>query len=438
MRIAVVGSGYVGLVAGAGFANLGNTVHGVDADARKIEALRAGRIPIYEPGLEELVSRNQAAGRLRFSTDIEAAIRESQIVLVAVGTPSGADGRADLSQVFDVARTVARSIRDYTIVMIKSTVPVGTNDRVTECIAAATKVPFDVVSNPEFLKEGNAVADFMKPDRVVIGARSERARETVRRLYLPLMRTAERILLMDPRSAELTKYVANAYLATRISFVNEIANLCERVGADAAAVRVGAGSDSRIGLRYFFPGCGYGGSCFPKDVRELLGMSEAAGLPLEVLGAVHRVNERQKSLLARKVLARLGSGARGARVAVWGLSFKPETDDMREAPSIAVVGALTEAGVQVAAHDPVAIDNARAVLPAGVEFTADEYAAAAGADALVICTEWQGYRTPDFDRLRATMRAPRIFDGRNLYAKFNLAEAGFEYYGIGTGAALPV
>ncbi|MBN1771575.1 MAG: UDP-glucose/GDP-mannose dehydrogenase family protein [Deltaproteobacteria bacterium] len=438
MRIAVVGSGYVGLVAGAGFANLGNTVHCVDADARKIEALGAGRIPIYEPGLEELVSRNQAAGRLRFSTGIEQAIRESQLVLVAVGTPAGPDGRADLSQVLEAARTVARAIREYTIVLIKSTVPVGTNDRVTQLIGSSTQVPFDVVSNPEFLKEGNAVADFMKPDRVVIGARTERARETARRLYLPLMRTAERILVMDPRSAELTKYVANAYLATRISFVNEIANLCERVGADAASVRVGAGSDSRIGLRYFFPGCGYGGSCFPKDVRELLGMSEQAGLPLEVLGAVHRVNERQKSLLARKLLARLGAEARGARVAVWGLSFKPETDDMREAPSLGVVRTLLEAGARVAAHDPVAVDNARAVLPAGVEYPADEYAAAADADALVICTEWQGYRTPDFDRLKATMKRPLIFDGRNLYAKFSLGESGFEYYGIGTGTALPV
>jgi UDPglucose 6-dehydrogenase len=438
MRIAVVGSGYVGLVAGAGFANLGNTVHCVDADPRKVEALQAGRIPIYEPGLEELVSRNQVAGRLRFSTEVETAIRESQLVLVAVGTPSGPDGRADLSQVLEVARTVAGTIRDYTIVMLKSTVPVGTNDRVTQLIGSLTRVPFDVVSNPEFLKEGNAVADFMKPDRVVIGAHTERARETVRRLYLPLMRTAERILLMDPRSAELTKYVSNAYLAARISFVNEIANLCERVGADAAAVRVGAGSDSRIGLRYFFPGCGYGGSCFPKDVRELLGMAEQAGLPLEVLGAAHRVNERQKSLLARKLVARLGDAARGARVAVWGLSFKPETDDMREAPSLGVIGALLEAGARVVAHDPVAVDNARAVLPAGVEYPADEYAAAAGADALVICTEWQGYRTPDFDRLKATMKRPLIFDGRNLYAKFNLAESGFEYYGIGTGTALPV
>jgi len=438
MHIAVVGSGYVGLVAGAGFANLGNTVHCVDADARKIEALRAGRIPIYEPGLEELVLRNEAAGRLRFSTEVETAIRESQVVVVAVGTPSGPDGRADLSQVVEVAKTIARAIREYTIVMIKSTVPVGTNDRVTQLIGSSCKVPFDVVSNPEFLKEGNAVADFMKPDRVVIGARTERARETVRRLYLPLMRTAERILLMDPRSAELTKYVSNAYLATRISFVNEIANLCERVGADAASVRVGAGSDSRIGLRYFFPGCGYGGSCFPKDVRELLGMSEQAGLPLEVLGAVHRVNEKQKSLLARKLLARLGAEARGARVAVWGLSFKPETDDMREAPALGVIAALLEAGVRVAAHDPVAVANARTVLPAGVEFPADEYAAAAGADALVVCTEWQGYRTPDFDRLRTTMKHPWIFDGRNLYAKFNLGETGFEYYGIGTGTPLPV
>lgn len=437
MRIAVVGTGYVGLVAGAGFANLGNTVHGVDTDIRKIEALRAGRIPIFEPGLADLVARNRAAGRLRFSTEIEQAIRESQIVVVAVGTPSGPDGRADLSQVLEVAQTIARSIREYTVVLIKSTVPVGTNDRVTELIASSTKVPFDVVSNPEFLKEGNAVADFMKPDRVVIGVRTERAREIVRLLYLPLMRSAERILVMDPRSAELTKYVANAYLATRISFINEVANLCERVGADVMSVRWGVGSDSRIGLRYFFPGCGYGGSCLPKDVRELLGMAEAAGSHLGVLAAAHRVNERQRLLLARKVLARLGDGVRGARIAVWGLSFKPETDDIREAPSLAVIGALLDAGARIAAHDPVAMENARAALPADIEYTADEYTAATGAEALVICTEWQGYRTPDFERLRAAMKVPRIFDGRNLYAKFNLAELGFEYYGIGTGTALP-
>jgi len=437
MRIAVVGTGYVGLVAGAGFANLGNHVRGVDADAAKIDALRAGTIPIYEPGLEELVARNAAAKRLSFSTDVAGAIGESDVVLVAVGTPAGPDGRADLSQVLGVADVIGRAIRHYTVVMIKSTVPVGTNDRVTERIASLTKVPFDVVSNPEFLKEGNAVNDFMKPDRVVLGARTEQARELARRLYLPLMRTAERILLMDPRSAELTKYVANAYLATRISFINEIANLCERVGADASAVRVGAGSDSRIGLRYFFPGCGYGGSCFPKDVRELLGTSRQAGLPLSILGAVHEVNERQKSLLARKVLARFGASLAGRRFAVWGLAFKPETDDMREAPSLGVIAELVRAGATIAAHDPVARQTARPVLPPQAEILEDEYEAAKGADGLILCTEWQGYRTPDFERLKGLLRTPAVFDGRNLYSKSGLAELGFEYYGIGTGKALP-
>ncbi|MBI5487325.1 MAG: UDP-glucose/GDP-mannose dehydrogenase family protein [Deltaproteobacteria bacterium] len=437
MRMAVVGTGYVGLVAGAGFANLGNTVRGVDRDAAKIEALQAGRIPIFEPGLGELVARNVAAHRLSFSTDVEAAVRDSEVVLIAVGTPSGPDGRADLSAVMAVADLVGAAIRAYTVVLIKSTVPVGTNDRVTERIAGRTKVDFDVVSNPEFLKEGAAVADFMKPDRVVIGARSERALELVRRLYLPLMRTAERILVMDPRSAELTKYVANSYLATRISFINEIANLCERVGADASAVRAGAGSDSRIGLRYFFPGCGYGGSCFPKDVRELLGTAEQYGLPLQILGAVHRVNEGQKALLARKVTARFGADLHGKRFAVWGLAFKPETDDMREAPSLAVVAALVGAGAEVRAHDPVARECARAQLPASVRLVDDEYEAARGADGLVVCTEWQGYRTPDFARLRGEMRLPVIFDGRNVYAKCGLAELGFEYYGIGVGKALP-
>jgi UDPglucose 6-dehydrogenase len=437
MHIAVVGTGYVGLVAGAGFANLGNVVRGVDADAAKIDALQAGKIPIYEPGLEELVARNVAAKRLSFSTDAENAVRESQVVLVAVGTPSGPDGRADLSAVMAVAELIARSIREYTVVLIKSTVPVGTNDRVTERIAAGTKVPFDVVSNPEFLKEGAAVADFMKPDRVVLGARTERAREIARRLYLPLMRTSERILLMDPRSAELTKYVANAYLATRISFVNEIANLCERVGADVSAVRAGAGSDSRIGLKYFFPGCGYGGSCFPKDVRELLGTAEQVGMPLDILGAVHRVNEGQKSLLGRKVLARFGRSLTGKRFAVWGLAFKPETDDMREAPSLGVIPLLVQAGAAVVAHDPVARGTARPLLPADVRLVDDEYEAARGADGLLLCTEWQGYRTPDFERLKAEMRTPIVFDGRNIYSKSGLVELGFEYYGIGVGKPLP-
>jgi UDPglucose 6-dehydrogenase len=437
MQITVVGTGYVGLVAGAGFANLGNTVRCADADAAKIAALRAGRIPLYEPGLEELVSRNAAARRLSFETDVPGAIRGADVVLIAVGTPSGPSGRADLSQVLDVARTVARAIDRYAVVVLKSTVPVGTNDRVTATIAALTKVPFDVVSNPEFLKEGNAVADFMKPDRVVIGARTEQAREIVRRLYAPLMRTAERILVMDPRSAEMTKYVANAFLATRISFVNEVANLCERLGADAAAVRQAVGSDSRIGLRYFFPGCGYGGSCFPKDVRELLGLSGEAGGPLSILAAVHDVNERQKSLLARKVIARFGQDLRGRRFALWGLSFKPETDDLREAPSLSVIAALVAAGATVAAHDPVAGPPARALLPSGAEVVDDEYEAARGADALIVCTEWQAYRTPDFARLKGLLRQPVVFDGRNLYPRFGLEELGFEHYGIGVGKPLP-
>ncbi|MDI7268410.1 MAG: UDP-glucose/GDP-mannose dehydrogenase family protein [Myxococcota bacterium] len=437
MRIAVVGTGYVGLVAGAGFANLGNAVRAVDADGAKIETLRAGRIPIYEPGLEDLVSRNVAAGRLSFSTDVAGAVREAEVALVAVGTPAGPDGRADVSRVMDVARTVGRSIERYAVVLIKSTVPVGTNDRVTETIASLTSVEFDVVSNPEFLKEGNAVADFMRPDRVVVGARTEKAREIVRRLYRPLMRTSERILVMDPRSAELTKYVANAFLASRISFINEVANLCERLGADAASVRVGVGSDPRIGLRYFFPGCGYGGSCFPKDVRELLGLSEQAGAPLGVLAAAHAANERQKLLPARKVAARFGPDLRGMKFAVWGLAFKPETDDVREAPALGVIAALVEAGASVAAHDPVAGEAARPLLPAGVEVVGDEYEAARGADGLILCTEWQAYRGPDFERLKALMRRPVVFDGRNLYASAGLTEAGFEYYGIGVGAPLP-
>lgn len=431
MRLCVLGTGYVGLVAGAGFANLGNTVRCADTDARKIEMLRSGRIPIHEPGLDELVSRNVAAHRLSFSTDIATSIRESEIVLVAVGTPSGPDGRTDLSQVLAAARAVAGAIERYTVVILKSTVPVGTNDRVTQLIAAATSVPFDVVSNPEFLKEGAAVADFMKPDRVVIGARSERAGEIVRRLYAPLMRTRERVYAMTPRSAEMTKYVANAFLAARISFINEVANLCERLDADVASVRRAVGADPRIGPRYLFPGCGYGGSCFPKDVRELLGMAEDAGAPLAVLAAAHEANERQKRLLALKVVRHFGGDLRGKRIAIWGLAFKPETDDLREAPSLVVIADLLGAGATVVAHDPVAGPAARGVVPAGVDIVEDEYDAARDADALVICTEWQEYRTPDFDRLRGLMRAPVIFDGRNVYPESGVDAAGFTYYGIG-------
>jgi UDPglucose 6-dehydrogenase len=437
-RIAVVGTGYVGLVAGAGFASLGNDVICTDSDSEKIKALQQGRLPIYEPGLDTLVARNVEAHRLHFKHDITTAMKDADVVLIAVGTPTGADGRADLSAVMAVAGLIGESIKKYTVVLLKSTVPVGTNEAVGARIAAKTdgKVRFDVVSNPEFLKEGAAVADFMKPDRVVIGTWSDKAREIVRQLYLPLMRTGERILFMDPRSAEMTKYVANAYLATRISFINEIANLCERVGADADDVRHGAGSDSRIGLRFFFPGCGYGGSCFPKDVRELLGVAESNGYPLQILGAAHRVNESQRELLAKKVHERFGKDLTGKRFAVWGLAFKPETDDMREAPSVVLINDLVRSGAAVRAHDPAAMVTARAVLPSSVTFVDNEYFAANDADALIVCTEWQVYRTPDFARLQSALRTPVIFDGRNMYANSGLSMLGFEYHGIGVGSNL--
>jgi UDPglucose 6-dehydrogenase len=337
----------------------------------------------------------------------------------------------------DVARTIGRTIERYAVVLIKSTVPVGTNDRVTELVAGETKVPFDVVSNPEFLKEGDAVNDFMKPDRVVLGARTDRALEVARRLYLPLMRTSERILAMDPRSAEMTKYVSNAYLALRISFVNEVANLCERLGADVSSVRTAVGADSRIGRRYLFPGCGYGGSCFPKDVSELRGLAAAHGYPLTILDAVHAVNERQKGLLALKAEAHFGGDVKGRRFAVWGLAFKPETDDMREAPSLEVIRRLVAGGAEVVGHDPVARETARPLLPPEVRIVADEYEAARGADALIVCTEWQAYRTPDFERLGSLMRGKVVFDGRNLYGHLGIEAIGFVHYGIGTGRALP-
>ncbi|MBK8481809.1 MAG: UDP-glucose/GDP-mannose dehydrogenase family protein [Proteobacteria bacterium] len=434
MRICVVGTGYVGLVAGAGFADFGNDVECVDVDLRKVEALGQGKIPIYEPGLEPLVQRNVREGRLRFSSEVARAVVDVDLVFIAVGTPPRDDGSADLSQVWEVARAVARHATGFTVVVNKSTVPVGTADRVLAILREeGAGKDFAVVSNPEFLKEGDAVNDFMKPARVVIGTDDERARERMRYLYAPFVRTLERIVLMDARSAEVTKYACNAMLATRISFVNELARLCTQVGADVEQVRTGMAWDDRIGSKFLFPGVGYGGSCFPKDLKALIATAREHALPLEVIDAVERVNERQKQYLAELVLEQLGARASEATVALWGLAFKPQTDDVREAPALAIVQRLAAAGVRLRLHDPVAGENFAALLPPSerVTYCADNYEAVRGADALLLVTEWRAYRRPDFRRVRGLMRQPNLFDGRNIWERAFVSELGFRYTGIG-------
>jgi UDPglucose 6-dehydrogenase len=431
MKLCVVGTGYVGLVAGTCFAESGNDVICVDIDQRKIAELRSGKVPIYEPGLEELIRRNTADGRLRFTTDLTTAVKEGMVCFIAVGTPADTDGSADVRMVLQAATDVARAMPGYRVVVLKSTVPVGTADRAREAMAAVTTHPFDVVSNPEFLKEGAAVEDFMKPDRVVIGGNSERALSLLKELYAPFVRTENPILVMDNRSAEMTKYAANAFLATRISFINEVANLCETVGADVAEVRRGIGFDRRIGHYFLFPGVGYGGSCFPKDVRAVICTAAEGGADFSLLKAVEAVNERQKRLLVGKVHARFGADLRGRKFAVWGLAFKPRTDDMREAPSVVTVEALLAAGAEVAVHDPEALARAQESFGERVSYHRVNYDALAGADALLIVTEWNEFRRPDFGRMRALMRTPVIFDGRNLYEPAVMRQEGFTYYPIG-------
>ncbi len=438
MRITVLGTGYVGLVAGAGFADFGNDVTCVDLDAGKIERLKQGILPIYEPGLEPLVIRNHQEGRLLFSTDIADSVRGCDVVIIAVGTPSAADGSADLSQVISAATAIGKAMSGFTVIVTKSTVPVGTAAKVKEAIGKATSQPFAVVSNPEFLKEGDAVNDFMKPDRIVIGTDDDRARDVLRHLYAPFVRTSDRVLLMDPVSAELTKYAANAYLATRISFMNDISNLCERVGADVEMVRRGMGSDQRIGPKFLFPGIGYGGSCFPKDVKAAMSTARDAGHPLEILEAVHRVNERQKMLLADKVIRHFTGSAPGAgrvlegkKIAVWGLAFKPGTDDTREAPALSIINRLLEAGAKIQAHDPVANEAMSKTLGDRVAYYDNNYEAATGAHALVLCTEWHQFRRPNFKRLKTLMADFALFDGRNVWEPQEVRELGFTYYGIG-------
>jgi UDPglucose 6-dehydrogenase len=430
VHIGVVGTGYVGLVVGTCLAENGNSVVCVDSDAAKVAALRRGEIPIYEPGLEEMVPRNVAEERLRFDTDLDAAVRESEILFIAVGTPQGEDGSADLRHVLGVAEAIGRAMNGPKLIVIKSTVPVGTAGRVRQPVAAVSGHAFSVVSNPEFLKEGAAVDDFLKPDRVVVGVENAQAEALMRELYEPFIRTGNPVLVMDPASAELTKYAANAMLATRISFMNEIANLCDRVGADVRQVRLGMGSDSRIGSSFLFPGVGYGGSCFPKDVKALLRMGEAAGSPMRVAGAVDAANDAQKAILVPRIEAHLG-GLDGKLVAVWGLAFKPRTDDIREAPALALIAELLRRGASVRAYDPKAGAAARSVLGDQVRICQRSYEAVEGADALVVVTEWAEFREPDFPRIKALMRRPAVFDGRNIYNPQLLREMGFHYEGIG-------
>ena len=430
MNIAVIGSGYVGLVLGACLAETGNEVTCADVDPAKIDGLRNNVLPIYEPGLEELVARNQSETRLAFTSDVATAIAQAEVVFIAVGTPPDEDGSADLRHVLDVADQIGEHSTREIVVVTKSTVPVGTATKVAAAVARKARYPFHVCSNPEFLKEGAAIEDFMKPDRVVLGVASDHARDVMAELYAPFVRTGKPVIFMDIASAEMTKYAANAMLATRISFMNEIANLCERVGADVDLVRKGIGSDSRIGPSFLFPGPGYGGSCFPKDVKALVRTAASVGTPLRVLEAVEAANDAQKGRLFEK-LSRVAGDLRGARVAVWGLSFKPQTDDMRESPALDLIDSLVAAGAVVCAHDPVAIEEARRRIGQAIQYAGSSYDALRAADALVVVTDWNEYRHPDFHRMRQLMKRPLVIDGRNLYDPERMRALGFTYDSIG-------
>jgi UDPglucose 6-dehydrogenase len=438
MKICVIGTGYVGLVAGAGFADMGNDVVCCDVDAQKIEGLRQGVMPIYEPGLDKLVVSNSAEGRLSFTTDVSRGVAGAEVILLAVGTPPGPDGSADLSYIFKAAEQVADALTGWAVLVTKSTVPVGTGDKIEALVKKRAKHEFAVASNPEFLKEGDAVNDFMKPDRVVIGADDKRAVETLRALYAPFTRTHDRMLVMDRRSAELTKYAANSMLATRISFMNDLANLCELLGADIELVRKGMGSDNRIGPKFLFAGPGFGGSCFPKDLRAAISTGREAGYKLEILDAVVAVNERQKRKLGEKVLAHFGGDIKGKRIAVWGLAFKPGTDDIREAPALVLIDQLLAAGATVTATDPVALDAVRKQLGDRIVYVESNYDCARDADALALVTEWHEFRRPSFERLKSIMRQPVVFDGRNIWSPTEMRAAGFTYYSVGRASKSPV
>ena len=434
MKIAVVGTGYVGLVTGTCFAETGNTVICVDIDKDKVEAMRNGKIPIFEPGLDLLFERNTRQGRLTFTTNLAEAIEEAQIIFLALPTPPGEDGSADLSYIMGVAKDLSTIIKDYKVIVDKSTVPVGTAEKVHAVLAEnLDESLFDVVSNPEFLREGVAVNDFMKPDRVVIGTSSDKAQKVMEQLYHPFLRQGNPIYFMDERSAEMTKYTANAYLATRITFMNEIANLCERVGADVDKVRAGVGSDSRIGKRFLFPGIGFGGSCFPKDVQALFKTAIANGYDFKILESVLNVNDKQRLLLAEKILAYFGADLTGKTIAIWGLAFKPNTDDIREAPALYTIDKLLSAGATIKVYDPEAMDNVREIYGNKIQFCEDQYEALIDADALGIVTEWSVFRTPSFSAMKEIMKEHIIFDGRNLYDLDTMRDRGFYYNSVGRG-----
>ena len=433
MNITVIGTGYVGLVAGACLADMGNQVICVDNNLDKLEKLKKGIIPIFEPGLEELVKSNVLEGRLEFSADIESAVKISEVCFIAVGTPLGEDGSADLQYVFGVAESIAKAMNGYKVIVDKSTVPVGTAEKVTELIKANTNYPFDVVSNPEFLKQGNAVDDFLSPDRVIIGSNSDKATQIMQEIYAPFFRTGNRVIVMDVKSAEMTKYAANSFLATKISFMNEIANLCEKIGANAEMVRVGISTDSRIGNKFLFPGLGYGGSCFPKDVKALIKTGTEFGCDMSIIKSVDDTNKKQRKLFVDKIINKFGENLTGKTCAVWGLAFKPKTNDMREAPAITIINDLLKRGAKILAYDPKAIEEAKFYFQDRITYAKNSYEALTNCDCMLLLTEWNEFRRPDFDKIKTLLKNPVIFDGRNQYNAERLKEKGFEYYQIGVG-----
>ncbi len=431
MQITVIGTGYVGLVAGAALADMGNDVICVDNNLEKLKQLEQGIIPIYEPGLEELVKSNVSEGRLQFSSDLDNAVKVSEVCFIAVGTPQDEDGSADLQYVLGVAEQIGKAMNGYKVIVDKSTVPVGTAEKVTKIIKDNTIYPFDVVSNPEFLKQGNAVDDFLSPDRVVIGSNSEKATAIMQEIYAPFFRTGNRVIVMDVKSAEMTKYAANSFLATKISFMNEIANLCEKVGANAEMVRIGVSTDSRIGNKFLFPGLGYGGSCFPKDVKALIKTGSDYGVDMSIIKSADGVNKKQRNLFVDKIIAKYGKDLKGKTFGVWGLAFKPKTDDMREAPAITIINELLRMGAKVKAYDPKAMTLAKQIFGDKITYCQKSYEALDGADAMLLLTEWNEFRRPDFERIKGLLKAPVIFDGRNQYNSERLTQSGFEYICVG-------
>ena len=431
MKVCVVGTGYVGLVAGTCFAEMGNNVICVDNNKEKLENLKNGIIPIYEPGLEDLIKTNVAEKRLIFSDDLTNAVKQSLICFIAVGTPQGEDGSADLQYVYNVAEQIAESINEYKVIVDKSTVPVGTADKLREIISSKTTQPFDVVSNPEFLKQGAAVEDFLRPDRVIIGTTSEKAKEIMLNLYSPFVRNQHPVIVMDEKSAEMVKYASNSFLAVKISFANEIANICESVGADANLVRLGMCADTRIGTKFLYPGIGYGGSCFPKDVKALIKTATENNTPCGILKSADKINQYQREHFVEKITRKFGEDLNGKTFAVWGLSFKPKTNDMREAPSITIINRLLELGAKIKAYDPKAFDNAKIIFKDRIDYASSAYEALIDADALLLLTEWNEFRNPDFDKIKILLKNPVIFDGRNQYASYGIEKLGFEYYQIG-------